>query len=97
MVTQLEKFKIEMEPAKEIYTKELESFARKFDAIGEMTIQEQPDIDTMDFLYSFKRMNGASQEELDAIHRELYDHMDNFAKANGIHDFCMHSVISLRR
>lgn len=42
MVTRLEKFKIEMEPAKEIYTKELESFARKFDAIGEMTIRNNP-------------------------------------------------------
>ncbi len=97
MVTRLEKFKSEMEGAKEIYTKELESYAKKFDAIGEMTMREQPDIDTMDFLYSFKRRNSASQEELDAIHRDLYEHMDNFAKANGIHDFCMHSVISLRQ
>lgn len=97
MVSKLEKFKSEMEGAKEIYTNELESFAKKFDAISEMTMKEQPDIDTMDFIYSFKKMNGASQEELDAIHLELYDHMDAFAKTNGIHYFCMHSVISLRR
>jgi hypothetical protein len=62
-----------------------------------MTLKERPDIDTMDYLYSFKRMNGVCEEELDIIHQDLYKHMAEFAKANGISEFCMHSVISLRR
>lgn len=97
MVTKLDKFKEEIKPAKKIYTAELENFAKKFDAIGEMTLKEQPDIDTMDFLYSFKQLNGASEEELDKIQCELYNHMNSFAKEKGISEFCMHSVISLRR
>ena len=55
MTTRLEKFKKEMEPAKEIYTKEIKDYAEKFDALGEMTLRERPDIDTLDYIYSFEK------------------------------------------
>ena len=89
------KHKREMEPAKEIYTKELKDFAKKFESLGEMTIWEEPDIDTMDFIFSFEKVNGASSEELDMIHNELYAHMKKFSKDNGIYEFYMNSVIYL--
>lgn len=89
------KHKREMEPAKEIYTEELIDFAKKFDSLGEMTIWEEPDIDTMDFIFSFEKVNGASSEELDMIHNELYAHMKKFSKENGIYEFYMNSVIYL--
>ena len=85
--------KEEMEPAKKIYTKELKDFAKRFEDLGEMTLKEQPDIDTMDYIYSFEKLNGASEEDLEAIHNELYDHMEKFSKENGIYEFFMNSVI----
>ena len=95
MVTRLDLFKTEMKSAKKLYTNELKSFAGKFDALGEMSVRERPDIDTMDYIYTFEKVNGASQEELDLIHSELYNHMKKFSKENDIHDFYMHSVINL--
>ena len=95
MPTKLEKFKQEMKPAKELYTKEIEDFAKKFDALGEMTLRERPDIDTLDYIYSFEKLNGTSNEELDSIHRELYDHMKKFSKENNIHEFYMNAIIHL--
>ena len=58
-----------------------------------MTLHEQPDIDTMDYIYSFKKLNGASQEELDAIHDEIHEHMEKFSKEHGIHEFYMNTVL----
>ena len=95
MTTKLDRFKKEMEPAKEIYTKEIKDFARKFDALGEMTLRERPDIDTMDYIYSFEKVNGTSPEELDSIHNELYNHMKNFSKEKNIHEFYMNAIIHL--
>jgi len=95
MTTRLERFKRQMEPAKELYTKEISNFAKNFDALGEMSVKERPDIDTLDYIYSFEKLNGTSAEELDLIHSELYDHMKKFSKENGIHEFYMNTVIHL--
>lgn len=67
----------------------------KFEVLGEMSMRERPDIDTMYYIYTFEKLNGTSQEELDSIHAKLYSHMKKFSKENGIHDFYMHSVINL--
>ena len=94
--TKLSKFQKEMEPAKEMYTQELENFAKKFDdSIGKMKLKEEPDIDTMDYIYSFEKMNGATTEELEKIQLELYDHMEEFSKANGITKFYQNARIWL--
>ena len=93
--TRLSKFKKEMEPAKEIYTKELEDFAKKYDSIGKMSLKEEPDIDTMDYIYSFEKLNGTTTEELDQIQLELYDHMEKFSKENGITKFYQNARIWL--
>ena len=93
--TRLSKFQKEMEPAKEIYTKELENFAKKYDSIGKMSLREEPDIDTMDYIYSFEKLNGTTTEELDQILLELYDHMEEFSKENGITKFCQNATIWL--
>lgn len=95
MTTRLERFKREMEPAKELYTKEIKDFAKKFDALGEMSVKERPDIDTLDYIYSFEKLNGTSAEELDLIHGELYEHMKKFSKENDIHEFYMNTIIHL--
>lgn len=95
MATKLDKFKEEMAGAKRLYSEELESFAKRFDALGKMSLKERPDIDTMDYIYSFEKHNGASQEEIEQIHDELYSHMQKFSRKNDIHDFYMHSVIYL--
>ena len=42
VVSRLEIFKKEMEPSKELYANEIVDFSKKFDAIGEMTLIEQP-------------------------------------------------------
>jgi hypothetical protein len=93
--TRLSKFQKEMEPAKEIYTKELENFAKKYDSIGKMSLKEVPDIDTMDYIYSFEKLNGTTPSELNQIQLELYDHMEEFSKANGITKFYQNARIWL--
>ncbi len=76
-----------MEPAKEIYTKELIDFAKKYDALGEMTLKEMPDIDTQEYVYCFEKVNGTPQEELDRILLEICGHMDEFSRVNNIENF----------
>ena len=71
MVTRLDLFKKEMEPAKELYTREIVNFTKKYDSLGKMTLVEEPDIDTQEYIYSFEKLNGTSQKELDEIFRNL--------------------------
>lgn len=87
VVSRLEIFKKEMEPSKELYTKEIEDFSKKFDVLGKMTLSEFPDIDTQEYIFSFEKLNGASQKELDEILIEIYNHMEKFSKQNGIERF----------
>lgn len=94
MVTRLDKFKREMEPAKELYTKEIEDFAKNYDFLGKMRLEEMPDIDTQDYIFCFEKLNGTSEDVLDKTLTELYDHMDEFSKANGINRFSRNVVIS---
>ena len=95
MTTNLDKFKKSMEDAKELYTRELLDFTKKFDALGEMTLIEEPDIDTQEYIYSFENLNGTSRDELEEIHLKIHDHMEEFSKANGIERFCQFSRIWL--
>lgn len=87
------KFKREMEPAEKIYTKEIERFSKKFDALGTMELKEVPDIDTLDYVYSFEKLNGTKEEELDEILEKLYSHMENFSKNKGIGEFSRNTII----
>ena len=87
MTTNLDRFKKSMEGAKEIYTREIMDFTSKIDALGEMTLIEDPDIDTQHYIYSFEKLNGTSQRELDEILLEIYSHMEEFSKRNGIEEF----------
>ena len=88
MVTNLERFKAEMEPARQLYAQEIRRFARKYDALGEMTMGEFPDIDVQEYIFDFEKVNGTSEEEIDKIYDEIIDHMDEFSKAHGIEKFC---------
>ena len=97
MVTRLEIFKQEMEPAKEIYTKEITDFAKNYDFLGKMTLEESPDIDTQDYIFRFEKLNGTSEDILDKTLIELYDHMDDFSKANNIAKFSRNVVITYKR
>lgn len=60
-----------------------------------MKILEEPDIDTQDYVYVFKNLNGTSEEVLDKTLKEIYGHMKAFSKANGIDEFYMNAIISL--
>lgn len=93
MVTRLELFKKEMEPAKELYTKEITDFTKRYDSFGKMTLIEEPNIDTQEYIYSFECLIGTSQEELDKIFLEISGHMRNFSKANDIEEFCQNARI----
>ena len=95
MVTKLDKFKKEMEYPKKIYTNELIDFAKNYNFLGEMTLIEEPDIDTLDYIYSFEKLNGTSEEVLDKTLTELYDHMAEFSKENGIDKYCRNACIWL--
>ena len=97
MTTNLDEFKKRMEPAKEIYTREITDFADKIDALGEMTLIEDPDIDTQHYIYSFENLNGTSQEDLDEILLEIYSHMEEFSKLNGIEEFYRFARVWLLR
>ena len=93
MVTNLERFKKEMEPARQLYAREIRDFAKNFDALGEMTMDEFPDIDTQDYIFSCEKVNETSEEELDKIHDEISHHMKEFSKVHGIEKFCLYARI----
>lgn len=95
--TYLDEFKREMEDAKKIYTKEIKNFAKNYDFLGEMEITEEPDIDTQDYIYSFEKLNGTSIDVLDTTLKELYVHMKEFSKAQGIYEYSRHAIISFKR
>ena len=97
MVTRLEKFKQEMEPAKEIYTKEITDFAKNYDFLGKMTLEEDPDIDTQDYVFCFENVNGTREDILDKTLTELYRHMKGFSKINNIDKFSRNVVITYKR
>lgn len=84
-----------MEPARQLYAREIRDFAKKYDALGEMTMKEFPDIDTQDYIFSFEKVNRTSEEELDKIHDELSNHMEEFSKLHGIEKFCLNACIWL--
>ena len=91
----IDEFRMEMEKPKEIYTEELKKFTEKYDFLGEMTLTEEPDIDTLDYIYSFKNLNGTSKEDLDIALSEIYKHMKEFSKSKGIYEYCRNAVILL--
>lgn len=93
MVTHLEMFKQSMEPAKKIYTQELKEFAKNYEFLGEMSLIEEPDIVTQDYIYFFDKLNGTKKDVLDKTLEELYQHMIEFSKANGIEEFCQNATI----
>lgn len=95
MVTNLERFKKEMEPARQLYAREIRDFAKKFDALGEMTMDEFPDIDVQEYIFDFKKVNGTSEDELDEIYEEISRHMKEFSKIHGIEKFCLYARIWL--
>ena len=97
MPNRLEQFKLRMEGAKKIYTEELKRFVKKYDFLGEMTLVEEPDIDTLDYIYYFNKLNGTKKETLDSALLEIYDHMDDFSNANGIDEYCENVIVSYNK
>ena len=95
MVTNLERFKERMEPARKLYTREIRDFTKKYDALGKMATSEFPDIDVQEYIFEFEKVNGTSQDELDNIHSEIHDHMFEFSKSHGIEYFCQWARIWL--
>ena len=71
MATKLDLFKKRMESAKELYTNELTEFSKKYDSLGNMTLIEEPDIDTQEYLFVFENLNGTSKDELEEIFLEI--------------------------
>lgn len=89
----IDEFRMEMEESKKIYSEELRRFAKRYDFLGEFTIVEEPDIDTIDYIYYFNNLNGTRDEILDSACDEIYNHMVNFSKANGIDEFSENAYI----
>ena len=94
MSSKLKQFKNEMAPAKEIYKNELMDFAKKYDFLGEMSLREEPDLDTQDYIFTFEKLNGTSEKLLDSTLNELYTHMEEFSKSKGIDKFCRNATIT---
>ena len=80
MVTGLDMFKKEMEPARQLFTREILCFTKQYDALGKMTLKEIPDIDTQDYVFAFEKVNGTSQRELDEIYWEISNLWKSFPK-----------------
>ena len=95
LVTALDRFRKEMQPAERLFSREIVDFAKRYDALGEMSVSEFPDIDTQEYIYSFECLNGTSQSELDEIFLEISEHMEEFSRVHGIENFCKCAVICL--
>ena len=95
--TFLDEFKREMAPAEKLYTAEIRKFAEGYDFLGDLTILEEPDIDTQDYIYSFQKLNGTSEDVLNKALGEFYEHMRAFSIENGIYEFSRNAIISFER
>lgn len=93
----IDRFRMRMEKPKEIYTNELKRFSRKYDFLGDFTIVEERDIDTVDYIYYFNNLNGTSREIINSARDEMYDHMIKFCEDNGIDEFSENAFISFKR
>ena len=93
----IDEFRMRMEKPKEIYTEELVKFSKKYDFLGDFTIVEDPDIDTVDYIYYFNNLNGTSDEILDSACDEIYNHMIKFSQDNGINEFSRIAYIFHRK
>ena len=93
----IDEFRMEMEEPKKIYSEELKRFTKRYDFLGEFTIIEEPDIDTLDYFFCFNNLNGTSKEIIKAACSEIYKHMVNFSKANGIDEFSSNAYIHIKR
>ena len=93
----IDEFRMEMEESKRIYTEELEKFIQKYDFLCGFTIVEEPDIDTIDYIYCFNNINGTSDEILYSVRDEILGHMVKFCKNNGIDEFSKNASIFFKR
>lgn len=82
-----QKEKCSIEKSKELFMAELKDFTKKYDFLGEVTLSEEPDIDTIDYIYSIENLNGKSVDDLFPILGEIANHMEKFSKANNIYEF----------
>lgn len=95
MVTRLELFSQEMEKPKELYTAEIKKFAERYSCLGKLTVTEEPDIDTMDYVFSFEKIGHTTEEEWNKILLEIYDHMEEFSKSEELEKFNQNAIILL--
>ncbi len=86
---------ITLEETKTMFMDELKDFTNQYDFLGEITLTEKMDIDTMDYLYSIENLNGKSVEDLYPILGEIADHMEEFSKKNNIYDFYINACFLL--
>ena len=93
----IDEFRMEMEEPKKIYTEELGRFSKKYDFLDDFTIVEEPDIDTVDYIYHFNNINGTSKEIIISARDEMYNHMVKFSKSNGIDAFSRNAHIFIKR
>ena len=93
----IDQFRARMEGPKKIYSEELKRFAKRYDFLSEFTLVEEPDIDTLDYVYYFNNLNGTSKETLKSRLSEIYDHMDKFSQSKGIYEYNENVVIILKR
>ena len=76
-----------LEETQEIFMNELKDFTQKYDFLGEITLKVEPDIVTLDFIYSFENLNGKRMDELSPVVVEISRHMREFSKQNNIYDY----------
>ena len=60
-----------MEPARQLYTREICDFTKQFNQLGKMTTDVFPDIDTQEYIFAFEKLNGTNEKELDEIHSKF--------------------------
>ncbi len=75
-----------LEEIQEIFMKELKNFTSKYDFLGEITLRVEPDIDTLDFIYSIEILNEKRMDELDYVVVEISRHMREFSKQNNMYN-----------
>lgn len=92
-MTKLEEFRLEMEPLKEKFTQELKEYVKKYDFLGELTIIEEPDIDTSDYIFSFEKLNDVKKEVADSAMQDIDEHMLQYSKLNNLDDFTINACI----
>ena len=80
-----------------IYLKELESVVSSYDCLGSVRYEEYREFDYVEHEFYVKNILDKSPLELVPTIKAIEEHMEEFSRVNGIHEFYLSAFILFER